>query len=688
VGCNIDVTQMRQTEEALRTQSRMTRAITENATLGLFMMDANQRCTFMNPAAERITGLSFAQVQALNKPLHDIIHHTRPDGSHFPISECPIDRALPTKAQEQGEDIFVRPDGSFYPVAFTASPLVENNVPVGTVIEVRDITERRRNEAALLRSEARYRLATRATNDVIWDWDFTTGELLWNEGVEATFGYPHPSVPPSIDWWFEHIHPEDRERVHKGIDSVITAGGKHWRDEYRFLRSDGSFALVTDRGYIEHDARGRPVRMVGAMQDVTERHLTEHHLREQGETLRILNQLGSVLAAELDMEKLVQAVTDAATRLTGAEFGAFFYNVIDARGEILTLYTLSGVPREAFSRFPMPRNTAVFHPTFTGQGVVRVDDITRDPRYGKNPPYNGMPQGHLPVVSYLATPVISRMGKVVGGLFFGHHRRGVFTERAEQLVVGLAAQAAVAMDNAQLFQQAQRLIKALERSNAELDQFAYVASHDLKAPLRGIANLSQWIEEDLAEAMTPETREQMNLLRGRVHRLEGLIDGILQYSRAGRVRTKPEPVDVGRLLKEVLELLSPPPGARVELAPELPTLHTERVPLQQVFLNLLGNALKHSQREDPHVSVSVRATGDGYEFSVRDNGPGIAPEYHERIWGIFQTLERRDKVEGTGIGLSVVKKIVESRGGRAWVESTPGAGATFRFFWPTTARGE
>lgn len=227
----------------------------------------------------------------------------------------------------------------------------------------------------------------------------------------------------------------------------------------------------------------------------------------------------------------------------------------------------------------------------------------------------------------------------------------------------------------------ERLIAALDRSNKDLDQFAYVASHDLKAPLRGIANLAQWLAEDLACVMSEESREQMMLLQDRVHRLEALIDGILQYSRAGRVSHAVEVVDVGKLLAEVKELLAPPGGAVIEIGAGLPVLQTERVPLQQVFLNLVGNALKHAKKQDPHVRVEARDAGKRWEFSVIDDGPGIPPEYHERIFGIFQKLEARDRVEGAGVGLSVVRKLVEANGGRAWVESEPGRGAAFRFTW-------
>lgn len=163
-----------------------------------------------------------------------------------------------------------------------------------------------------------------------------------------------------------------------------------------------------------------------------------------------------VMSAELDLERIVQTVTDAATKMTRAQFGAFFYNVIDASGESYMLYTISGVPRDAFSRFPMPRNTAVFAPTFEGTGTVRSDDIRRDPRYGHNAPYHGMPKGHLPVVSYLAVPVLSRSGKVLGGLFFGHSEPAIFTEDDARIVEAIAAQAAVAIDNARLYEELQR----------------------------------------------------------------------------------------------------------------------------------------------------------------------------------------------------------------------------------------
>ncbi len=227
----------------------------------------------------------------------------------------------------------------------------------------------------------------------------------------------------------------------------------------------------------------------------------------------------------------------------------------------------------------------------------------------------------------------------------------------------------------------ERLIGALAATNAELDQFAYVASHDLKAPLRGIANLSKWIEEDLADRMTDESRRNLELLRRRTVRLENLIDGILSYSRAGRGLETVELVDVGALAKEVVDLLGVTAPAAVVIAGELPVVWAEGASFQQILMNFVGNALKYGGAS-VRVEISARDTGSHWEFAVADDGPGIAPEFHQRIWAIFQTLHPRDQVEGTGIGLSVVKKVVESRGGKVWVDSSPGTGATFFFSWP------
>lgn len=418
------------------------------------------------------------------------------------------------------------------------------------------------------------------------------------------------------------------------------------------------------------------------------RRRAEASVRAHAERLEILHELGKQLSAELEVQPLAQQLIDAATRLAGAQLGVFFYQRPGTQGEAFTAFALSGVSPELAKELPVASLAPVLAPTLAGSGgIVRIADL-RDAAADGKLGADAIVPSSLPMISYLGMPVIGREGRRIGILVLGHGLPDVFGQEAEKLISGVAATAAIAMDNARMFQEAHGLIAALEKSNAELDQFAYVASHDLKAPLRGIANLSQWIEDDLGERMDDQTREHMQLLRGRVIRLENLIGGILAYSRAGRERGDLAEVDSAQIVAEVWELLAPPESAKIVVQPGLPKVRTNRVQLQQVLLNLIGNAIKYNANRALTIEVSARRDRDHWEFSVADDGVGIAPEFHERIWGLFQTLERRDKVESTGIGLSVVRKIVDSNHGRAWVESRPNGGAIFKFTWPAKAKGD
>lgn len=236
-----------------------------------------------------------------------------------------------------------------------------------------------------------------------------------------------------------------------------------------------------------------------------------------------------------------------------------------------------------------------------------------------------------------------------------------------------------------MLSQIQQRQEELERSNRDLDQFAYVASHDLKAPLRAIATLSGWLEEDLEDSLTGSAKEQMQLLRSRVQRMDSLIDGVLRYSRAGRLQNAGEEIDIAELLDEILEMVDPPSQFDIVIGPNMPTMVTKRLRLSQVFSNLITNAIKYHDRHDEggRIEVTVESLGDEvYEFAVSDDGPGIPPQHHEKVFMMFQTLQPRDEVESTGLGLSLVKKLVEEEGGRVTIDSDEGEGATFRFTWP------
>jgi PAS domain S-box-containing protein len=224
--------------------------------------------------------------------------------------------------------------------------------------------------------------------------------------------------------------------------------------------------------------------------------------------------------------------------------------------------------------------------------------------------------------------------------------------------------------------------KYLEKANKELDKFAYVVSHDLKAPLRAISNLTVWIEEDIGDKFTSDTLNHFKMLKGRVDRMEGLINGILDYSKADRIKSPNIHVDVHELINEIIEMLVQDENIKISLPEKLPTLFTERMKLQQVFSNLISNSIKHGDKETTEIKVSCEEVDDDYLFAIEDNGPGIAEQYHEKIFVIFQTLQARDTFESTGVGLAIVKKIVDEIGGKIWVESEEGKFARFMLRWP------
>ncbi len=406
----------------------------------------------------------------------------------------------------------------------------------------------------------------------------------------------------------------------------------------------------------------------------------------------LLNRIGPMLTSELDADRLVQRVTDLATQLTGAEFGALFHNVVNEEGESYTLYALSGVPREAFAKFPMPRNTAVFGPTFRGESLVRSDDITKDVRYGKNPPYYGMPEGHLPVKSYLAAPVISRSGEILGGLFFGHSSPAKFTQQHEELIVGIAAQAAVAIDNARLFEQVRRermrteeANTALRRANADLEQFAFSASHDLREPLRMVSVYTDMLRKKYSAKLGADADLYIRYAAEGAQRMEDLIKDLLAYTQISSVNDEPiTMVNAEESLKASLSNLRraiEESQASVTYN-SLPPVRMRRVHLEQLFQNLIGNAIKYRGQKKPLIMVRSECRDGEWLLSVQDNGIGIDPRYGEQIFGIFKRLHSGAEYPGTGIGLAICQKIVHRYGGRIWVESVPGQGATFSFTIP------
>lgn len=240
------------------------------------------------------------------------------------------------------------------------------------------------------------------------------------------------------------------------------------------------------------------------------------------------------------------------------------------------------------------------------------------------------------------------------------------------------------LQNTRDLEQKNKELEELLLSNAQLDEFAYIASHDLKAPLRVIDNASRWLEEDLQDQLSGETRENMELLRGRVHRMERLLDDLLEYSRVGKNSDERsnEAVVGDDMMDDIRQLLSIPEGFIVKISPSFAKISVKRMPLQQILLNLISNSIKHHDKKAGLIKVTVHDAGTEYQFEVSDDGPGIAPEFHEQIFKMFQTLKPRDQTEGSGMGLAIVRKNIELYGGRISLESAEEKGSTFRFSWP------
>jgi PAS domain S-box-containing protein len=335
-----------------------------------------------------------------------------------------------------------------------------------------DVTSRVTAVDTLRQSEERFRRLVQHSANIIWRTGPDGKYLGPQDSFERFTGLAYDDYKD--DGGLKAVHPDDLEYVRNAWSKALT-NGEPFEFEYRLKNQAGEYRHALTRGVPVLDDDGNVREWIGYAEDITERKHAEAErsglLQLEAEARReaeVLNELATTLAAELDLNTLVQRATDAATSLTGAAFGALFYNVLGKDGESHMLYTLSGVPRAAFEKFPMPRNTPIFDRTFRGDGVVRSDDITKDPRYGTMAPHYGMPEGHLPVRSYLAAPVISRSGEVLGGLSLGHAKIGVFRPSHERMIVGLAAHAAVAMDNARLYAAAQKEIEQRQLVEAEL----------------------------------------------------------------------------------------------------------------------------------------------------------------------------------------------------------------------------
>ena len=521
---------------------------------------------------------------------------------------------------------------------------------VGTIT---DITDRKQIEDALRQSEEQRRLTLDLTHIGSWDWNVIANTMTWNDNHFYLLELVPGEVESSYQTWRDRVHPEDIEQTEQALAHAV-ATQTDFEAEYRIIYPDGTVRWLISKGRGIYDEDGKPTRMLGVVFDITDRKQAEEALRESEEQYRMTFDLAAVGVCHVDLD---------------GRWLRFNQKICE----------IAGYSREELMGM-------------TYQEITHPDDLEADLNYVRQ-----LVAGEIPNFS-MEKRYIRKDGSTVwinlavslaretvpgdGGDRLGRPKYmiGVVEDinDRKQAEFQLQQQASeLSQLNAALTQTTAQLAKR----NQELDRFVYVVSHDLKAPLRAIANLSQWIEEDLSGQLPEENQRQMQLLRQRVYRMEALIDGLLDYSRVGRTEATTETVNVGELLDEVIDSLAPPVTFTIQVQPQMPTIVAKRLLLTQVFANLISNAIKHHHRPDGRIEIAATEKGDYYEFAVTDDGPGIAPEYHERIFGIFQTLKANHSHESTGIGLSIVKKIIETEGGEIVLESELEKGATFRFTW-------
>ncbi|MDB9524877.1 PAS domain S-box protein [Oscillatoria sp. CS-180] len=498
----------------------------------------------------------------------------------------------------------------------------------------------------------RLNIALSAADMGSWDWDIKHEQQYWSPKTKAILGVKSDSIDTNYAAWAERVHPEDLSRVKAAI-AEAEKSRTIYSQEYRICLPDDSVHWVLARGRFIYNADGQPQRMIGVIQEIT--------AAKQ-----------SILAIEESEARFRAVFEQAAVGMARLSASGHWLQVNQLLCDLLG-YTAEELIGQSFQAITDPADLEAddhyYHQLLRGE----IDSCRFEKRYLHK---NGQPvwSGVTVSVERSSDGSVAVFIAVIEDIRQLKQIQIDLQQRAMELeqVNGL-----LAITNA-----------VLEKRNSELDQFAYVASHDLKAPLRAISNLSEWIEEDLGHQIPDENKRQLALLRNRVHRMDALINGLLEYSRVNRRERQIDSVDVRQLLLEVIDLIDPPTSFTISIPDEMPTLVTNSIALNQVFSNLISNAVKHHNREDGHIQITAERQGEFVEFVVRDDGPGIEPQYHEKIFTIFQTLKARDTFESTGVGLAIVRKIIDTEGGSIDLVSDVGQGSTFRFSWPLNEPSE
>ena len=500
--------------------------------------------------------------------------------------------------------------------------------------------ERQRAQDELKKGQAQLAEAQRIAHVGSAEWDIATKAITWSDEMFRMFGYEPGEVPPGYEVFLQRVHPDDRRAVEQNITRTVRSG-EPFAFDYRIVRRDGSIRMAHGEGQVVRDEAGAPVRLLGTAQDITERKQIEHALRQNEMRTRSIIDTANDAFVAIDAADVIKDWNPQA-KLT------FGWKREEAVGRSLAETVIPPARREAHLE-------GLHRYVLTGEGPmlnrrVELEGLHKD--------------GHLFPVEMTISPI--RWG-----------RSHIFSAFIRDITERKQAEEALAHQTGEL-----------TRINAELEDFTHSVSHDLKEPLRGIEAFAGFIAEDYADKLDEQGQGYVNVLRESAVRMKDLIDDLLQLSRIGRTRLEQAPVAMSALVRDVsLELSFALHEKRVELLidPDMPTVPCDPARMREVFKNLISNSVKYNDKPQPRIEVGCGIDNGAFIFTVRDNGIGIAAEFHEKIFKIFQRLHHREEYEGTGVGLAICKKVVEAHGGRIWVESAPGEGTTFLFTIPRSA---
>jgi PAS domain S-box-containing protein len=503
---------------------------------------------------------------------------------------------------------------------------------------INEITDRKQAELALQESEYKLNTGIQVAGVALAQFDYTSNLVTLSPIAAAMYGFATNELEVSRDRIHNTFHPDEYAELMEIIAQVLDPTGKGWFErDHRVVWSSGEVRWLSVRKQVFFDRSGavhRPSHAILAAIDITDRKQTEEDLRQtqaiaqrQLMEIKAIYQTAPIGLAVLDTDLRYQRLNQRLAEINGI-------SIEDHIGRTVREI----VPALADANEPLLRQVLE-----TGEPLLNME--------------------------------ISGETKAQPGVCRTWIENCYLLKDADGQGIGINVVVQEITDRKQAE-------AALEERNNELDSFVHIVSHDLKAPLRSISNLSQWIEEDLEGSLTSDSQQQLLLLRSRVYRMSAMIDGLLDYARAGRTDKTIERTAIADLLREVIDSLGPPPTFRISLAPDLPTFNTKRLLLSQVLANLIGNAIKHHDRVDGSIHISVKDRDNFYEFAVADDGPGINLEYQNSIFTIFQTGNPQNNKDSTGIGLAIVKKLVEAETGMIRLESQIGKGTTFYFTWP------